>query len=117
MKSTTTYTSIFLMEIGERLRECRSELYITQALAAESLGISHSFYGQKERDTRRLSLEDFVMCRDKLGIDLTYYLTGIRLLEISISNYLQDCLKEIRYDFEQLIKYAANLYKNIDNLE
>lgn len=117
MKSTSTSNFNFLMEIGERLRERRSELHITQAVAAELLGISHSFYGQIERGTRRLSLEDIVICRDKLGMDPTYLLTGIRPLEITISNYLQDCPKEIRYDFEQLIKYAANLYKNKDKRE
>lgn len=112
MKSTSTATSKFLMRMGERLRERRSELHITQAEAAELLGLSLSFYGQIERGARKLSLEDLVLCQDKLGIDPTYLLTGIRPLEKVVSNYLEDCPNENRYDFEQMIKYAANLYKN-----
>lgn len=113
MKSTSTSTSKFLMEMGERLRECRSELHITQAEAAELLGLSLSFYGQIERGARKLSLEDLVLCEDKLGINSRYLLTGIRPLEQVVSDYLGDCPNEIRYDFEQMIKYAANLYKNM----
>ncbi len=112
MKSKYTSTSNFLLEIGERLRERRYEMHMTQAEAAELLELSLSFYGQIERGNRRLSLENVIMCRNKLMIDPTYLLTGIRPLEIGISNYLKDCPKEKRYDFEQLIKYAANLYKN-----
>jgi transcriptional regulator with XRE-family HTH domain len=117
MKFTTTSTSIFKMEIGGRLREYRSELHITQAVTAELLGISHSFYGQIERGTRRLSLNDLVRFCEKLGMDSTYLLTGIRPLEISLINFLHDCQKEIKYDFEQLIKYAAKLYKYLNKKE
>lgn len=107
----TTQQSSLLNGIGKRLRERRKELNITQAEASELLGLSLSFYGQLERGKRRLSLEKILLCRDKLGIDPTYLLTGIRPVEMIISSFLNDCPKEKRYDFEQLIKYAANLYK------
>lgn len=111
MKSTSPTTSEFLIKMGERLRERRSELHITQAEAAELLGLSLSFYGQIERGARKLSLEELVICEDKLGIDSRYLLRGIRPLDKVVSAYLEDCPNENRYDFEQMIKYAANLYK------
>jgi len=74
------------MEMGERLRERRSELHITQAEAVELLGLSLSFYGQIERGARKLSLEDLVLCEDKLGIDSRYLLTGIRPVEKVVSD-------------------------------
>ena len=44
----------------------------------------------------------------ELGIDITYLLTGQEERN-NISNYIERCPKEKRYDFEQLIKYALNL--------
>lgn len=110
-KGVRMESNLLLIEIGERLREHRTELNITQAKAAELLSMSISFYGQIERGKRRLSLEKLVMCHSKLGIDPTYLLTGIRPLEIGVSNCLRDCPKEKRFDMEQLIRYASELYR------
>lgn len=103
--------SKLLIEIGARLRRRRLELNITQSEAAEILGLSLSYYGQIERGQKQLNIEKIIICHNKLGIDPTYLLTGIRPLEISISNYIHDCPKEKRFQLEQLIKYACELYK------
>lgn len=104
-------TRSFLAEMGKRLRERRQELHLTQNETAELLEISLNFYGDIERGKRRLSLERVVLCHDRLGLDPTYLLTGVRPIEIGISNYLKDCPQKKRFDLEQLIKYACNLYK------
>lgn len=109
MKSTAPMS--VLLEIGERLRECRIQMRLTQNQAAEILEISKNYYGQIERGQKQLTIEKILLCHKRFKIDPTYLLTGIRPLETNISHYLEDCPREKRFQLEQLIKYACELYK------
>lgn len=117
MKSAAISTSIFNIGFRGMLGEYRLVLHISQAVNAELLGLFQRFYGQIEHGTRRLFLKDLVMFCENLGMDSMYFITGIRPLEISVINFLQDFLKENRYDFEQLIQYAAKLNKYLNKKE
>ena len=75
---------------------------------AEILGVSSGFYGMIERGEKAPSIEKLIIIYEELGIDITYLLTGQEERN-NISNYIERCPKEKRYDFEQLIKYALNL--------
>lgn len=61
-----------------------------------------------ERGEKAPSIEKLIIIYEELGIDITYLLTGQEERN-NISNYIERCPKEKRYDFEQLIKYALNL--------
>lgn len=95
-------------KIGTRLLMVRRELHYTQEQMAEILGVSAGFYGMIERGEKAPSIEKLITIYEVLGTDITYLLTGEEKGE-QISNYIEKCPKDKRYDFEQLIKYALNI--------
>lgn len=94
--------------IGNRLLIKRREIHYTQEQMAEALGVSTGFYGMIERGEKAPSIEKLIIMYEKLGIDITYLLTG-KENENQVFNYIERCPSEKKYDFEQLIKYALNL--------
>lgn len=105
MKSTQ------LPEIGARLREYRVKLHLTQAQMAEKLEMSLNYYGQIERGKKGLSIDKIILCRDKLGVDLNYLLTGILPLENEFIECFKKCPKGKRIYVVQAIKIICELCK------
>lgn len=103
--------SKLLFDIGNRIKKQRLELGLTQRQAADLLDISLNFYGEVERGNKRLSLEKLILSYEKMDLDPTYLLTGVRPSSINLNQLILECPKEKRFDFEQLIKYANNLCK------
>ena len=108
-------TKPLYVEIGKRLRIIRIQLNYTQEQLAEILGISTPYYGKVERGVYGLSLEKLVLVNKKLDVDINFLLTAIKRSDFSLDKVINECPKEKRYDLEQLIKYAANLVKEIEN--
>lgn len=98
-------------EIGLRLRELRKEKRYTQEQFSELLGMSLNNYGKIERGETRLSIEKMVLLHDRFDVDLNYLLTGTSCNTWDYNSVMSDCPKEKVFDFEQLIRYAKNLYK------
>lgn len=67
------------MEIGQRLRQRRKEMSLTQSQVAELLQMSLNFYGNIERGKSKISLEKIILVYRVMKIDPTYLLTEIRL--------------------------------------
>ena len=107
-KHKCSVNSDLYKNIGNRVLIKRRELHYTQEQMAEILGVSSGFYGMIERGEKAPSIEKLIIIYEELGIDITYLLTGQEERN-NISNYIERCPKEKRYDFEQLIKYALNL--------
>lgn len=103
-----------LIDIGNRLRKHRKSKGLTQAETAELLQLSLNFYGDIERGKSRLSIEKMILAHEKLGIELTYLLTGEIQPQISIYEIISDCPKNKIFDMEQLLRYASNLYRDED---
>lgn len=91
--------------IGRRLLTRRKELQYTQEKVAEMLEVSTGFYGMIERGEKSPSIEKLVMIHEKLGIDITYLLTG----EERALNYIEKWPQKKQYEFKQLIRYALSL--------
>lgn len=98
-------------EIGLRLRDIRKENGYTQEEFSEIMGVSLNFYGKIERGESSLSIEKMVLLHDKFNVDLNYLLTGVKNSVLDYNSVLADCPQEKIFDFEQLIRYAQNLYK------
>jgi transcriptional regulator with XRE-family HTH domain len=77
-----------LINIGDRLRERRKELHLTQSQVAVLLEMSLTFYGGIERGNNRISLEKIILVQQKLGVDPTYLLTGNKPFELNINDIL-----------------------------
>ncbi len=103
-----------LVGVGNRLREYRKSKGLTQAEVADILEMSLNFYGGIERGKSRLSIEKMILAHDRLGLDLTYLLTGEVQPKMSFCDIISDCPKDKIFDMEQLLIYASNLYRKDD---
>ncbi len=60
--------------LGERIREERLKLNLTQAKLAEDIDISDTYVGQIERGERSLTLDTLVRLVNRLGVSIDYLL-------------------------------------------
>lgn len=98
-------------EIGLRLKEIRKENGYTQEQFSELMEMSLNFYGKIELGESRLSIEKMILLHDRFNVDINYLLTGTKNNVLDYNSVLADCPQEKVFDFEQLIRYAKNLYK------
>lgn len=61
--------------LGERIREERRRLHLTQAQLAEEIDISDTYMGAIERGERSLTLDTLVRLVNRLGVTVDYLLT------------------------------------------
>ena len=97
------------INIGNRIREKRKILGLTQAEAAERLSISKNFYGDIERGNKSLSLEKIVLICDKFSIDPTYLLTGEN--QNVICELIKTCPIDKQFELEQIIRNVIKICK------
>jgi len=102
-------------EMGQRLKRIRTENQYTQEQMAELLELSTAYYGKVERGQYGLSLEKILLVSQKIEVDINYLFTGYKSSSFTVEELLDQCPKEKRYDFEQLMKYALRLTKTEDN--
>lgn len=60
--------------LGERIREERLRLNLTQAALAEAIDISDTYMGAIERGERSLTLDTLVRLVNRLGVTIDYLL-------------------------------------------
>ena len=60
--------------LGERIREERLRLHLTQARLVEDVDISATYMGAIERGTRSLTLDTLVRLVNRLGVTVDYLL-------------------------------------------
>ena len=60
--------------LGERIREERKRLNLTQAALAEAINISDTYMGAIERGERSLTLDTLVRLVNRLGVTVDYML-------------------------------------------
>lgn len=60
--------------LGERIREERLRLHLTQARLAEDVDISDTYMGAIERGERSLTLDTLVRLVNRLGVTVDYLL-------------------------------------------
>lgn len=62
------------IKLGQRIREERLKLNLTQEQLAESVDISNSYMGQIERGERSLTLDTLIRLVNRLGVTVDYLL-------------------------------------------
>lgn len=73
--------------LGQRIREERLRLHLTQAQLAEDIDISDTYMGSIERGERSLTLDTLVRLVNRLGVTVDYLLadsvadTGSNILD------------------------------------
>lgn len=79
--------------LGQRIREERQRLNLTQAQLAEEINISDTYMGAIERGERSLTLDTLVRLANRLGVTVDYLL----------SDYVSDTDSNIIEQFKQII--------------
>lgn len=80
-------------KLGERIREERRRLNLTQAQLAEAVDISDTYMGAIERGERSLTLDTLVRLVNRLGVTVDYLL----------SDSVTDTDSNIMEQFKQII--------------
>ena len=62
------------IKLGDRIREERKRLHLTQAMLAEAVDISDTYMGAIERGERSLTLDTLVRIVNRLGVSVDYLL-------------------------------------------
>lgn len=80
-------------KLGDRIREERRRLNLTQAQLAEAVDISNTYMGAIERGERSLTLDTLVRLVNRLGVTVDYLL----------SDSVTDTDSNIMEQFKQII--------------
>ena len=78
--------------LGERIREERHRLNLTQSALAEDIDISDTYMGQIERGEKSLTLDTLVRLVNRLGVTIDYLL----------KDYVSDSDPNIMEQFKQI---------------
>lgn len=108
-------------KLGNRIREERLKLNLTQETLSEDINISTSYMGQLERGERSLSLDTLVKLVQRLGITIDY------LLQDSLKSNKEHSINQFAYLIdnrsEKQVQMALDLTKvlfshlDLDSLE
>lgn len=72
------YVSLALQTLGERVRERRRELGLSQVALADVSGLHWTFVGQVERGRRNLSVHNLLKLAAALEMDAAELVSGLR---------------------------------------
>lgn len=89
--------------LGQRIREERLKLGLTQAKLSEDVDISEAYMGQIERGERNLALDTLIRLANRLGVSVDY------LLKDSVDNSNDNILNQ----FRQLIENRSIEHKQL----
>lgn len=81
--------------LGERIREERLRLHLTQAQLAEDVDISDTYMGAIERGERSLTLDTLVRLVNRLGVTVDY------LLADSVSDSDDNIMEQFKQIIDQ----------------
>ena len=82
-------------EMGERLRQRRRQMGMTQEQTAALLGISGTYYGEIERGNRQLSVPRILNIYEKMGLAPTFLLTGEKNSGKVLTEAFQSCRRSM----------------------
>ncbi len=97
--------------LGERIREERLRLHLTQARLAEDIDISDTYMGAIERGERSLTLDTLVRLVNRLGVTVDYLLAdSVADSDANIMEQFKQIIDQQPLDRKQL---AINVLRTI----
>ena len=97
--------------LGERIREERLKLNLTQAKLAEDIDISDTYMGAIERGERSLTLDTLVRLVNRLGVTVDYMLADS--VEDNDSNIIKQFKQIIDCQSLERKQMAINILRTI----
>jgi len=99
--------------IGQRIRQQRKALHLTQEAAAEQLGISVKHFSEAERGIAGLSVENLAKLSDLLGCSLDHLVKGAQPEDPALQGRLSVLLHAVPHEkedaMEALLRAAVRL--------
>ena len=97
--------------LGERIREERLRLNLTQAQLAEAIDISDTYMGAIERGERSLTLDTLVRLVNRLGVTVDYMLSdSVADSDANIMNQFKQIIDQQPLERKQM---AINVLRTI----
>lgn len=98
--------------LGQRIREERKKLNLTQEKLSETINVTTTYIGQIERGERRPTLDTLIKISNALGVSIDYLLResitpasdNLMNLWIQLTHDLSDDEKEMIIDLIKVIK-------------
>lgn len=98
-----------LVEIGQRIRDKRESMSLTQENAAEIMDISLTHYKNIERGRASMSLTMLMTICERFSMDHTYILTGKNIKDNPILDLYEGMPERKRKYFENLMDSLEQL--------
>lgn len=100
------------INLGQRIREERQKLNLTQEKLSETINVTTTYIGQIERGERRPTLDTLIKISNALGVSIDYLLLesitpasdNLMNLWIQLTHDLSDDEKEMIIDLIKVIK-------------
>lgn len=111
--------TIDLQELGQKLQRIRKRRGITQATAAELLGVARTTITAIEKGERRIKADELRMLAEAYGQSVGNFLSGRPIIEPPAVLFRSDwskaktseALQSINQSVEQLVELATNYYE------
>lgn len=103
------------LQFGERLRNRRNALGLTQEYVSDKIGITLRFYQMIERGEKSLSLDTLIRLGQTMTVSIDYLLFGD--LSYSFENPIAEILRNLspsqRADAERILSLYARACKTV----
>lgn len=110
-------TNVNFAAIGDKIKNRRVALGLSQEQLAEKCGITSSYIGHIERGSRSLSLNTAISISKSLSISLDYLLLDVNNNDVSA---LESIFSDLRYhdtvQVDRFLRTVRILAENIDSL-
>lgn len=101
------------MDLGQRIREERQKLNLTQEKLSEAINVSSAYIGQIERGERCPTLETLIKLSNCLGASIDYLLReSIEPSSTNLSNLWVQLTQELSNDEKEMIIEMVKVIKN-----
>lgn len=101
------------MDLGQRIREERQKLNLTQEKLSEAINVSSAYIGQIERGERCPTLETLIKLSNCLGVSIDYLLReSIEPSSTNLSNLWVQLTQELSHDEKEMIIEMVKVIKN-----
>ncbi len=104
------------IEFKDRIIAYRNSLKFSQEKMAKKIGISQSQYCRIEKEDNPVSKDIFIKMYNK-GLDIDYFVTGVKKQKTELDKIWKDCPEEKRADFLGIIVSYINMYADENKIK
>lgn len=104
------------IEFKDRIIAYRKSVNFSQEKMAKKIGISQSQYCKIEKEDNPVSKDIFIKMYNK-GLDIDYFVTGIKKQKTELDKIWKDCPEEKRAEFLGIVVSYVNMYADENKIK